>query len=267
MNASGNAGRGNAGDRKPNRSIVVPPEFRPRVILEDIKRRCIFWTEETGCEVVAQFTGYPDKVLVRFDIYGASANLPRAEREVNKWMQSAKTKTPASLLWAKTPAFNENDWYYGEIEALEAQRKEMFKGPVPEDAELYELIVPWLPDLLQYNITPITAFGNKLETLDTICTEEEAWISLLIDRQPPFQVSIRAFDVAHAEAAEARYLNLREKVRAKMQYGSGVLNIILDESEGDQVCGYCPILSMQLSFTLPYLYERLNKSNSYFFLR
>lgn len=122
-------GQGNRFGKKPNRTIVVPPEFRLDVQFGELEREVRIWAEETGCTVVP---GMQSRKLVKFDIFGSGTQLKAAERAVNKWIEGANTKSAASSAWYKARAFDPNKWYYKEISVMETQRKELFKGPIPE---------------------------------------------------------------------------------------------------------------------------------------
>lgn len=117
---------------KPNRIIPVPPEFRRScraserdLIINDIH-------VNTGCRVLAQ---WDQSIIYQFEIFGTGAGLEKAIRYINQWISNAHTKSKESTAWAKTPAFDANAWYYEQVEGLELQRKQVFKGPAPEVAE------------------------------------------------------------------------------------------------------------------------------------
>lgn len=132
--------------RKPIKVIQVPAENRSNVYFNTIKNLCGFWKNDTGCEIVP-IKGYDNRV-VRFDFYGSSTQAEAALRVVNTWLENANRKTAASQAWAKTPAFDANKWYYAEVEAMEADRKEMFKKPLPENVLLPEKVSCNTPKLI-----------------------------------------------------------------------------------------------------------------------
>lgn len=114
--------------RKPSKTIIVPNEYRPTIRPQDLERLTSHWHKETGCEVLYVMRS---RILVKFDIFGSGAPLEHAIRIINKWIQGANTRSSASSQWAKTPAFDPYQWYYDKINAMEAERKERFKGPMP----------------------------------------------------------------------------------------------------------------------------------------
>lgn len=115
--------------RRPNKTILVPEEYRPTARPQVLEQLTSYWQEKTGCEVIYQLQF---RKLIKFDIFGSGARLDHAIRVINKWIEGANTKTPASSAWAKMPAFDPNQWYYDEINAMEAERKEMFRSAMPD---------------------------------------------------------------------------------------------------------------------------------------
>ncbi|KAH9870555.1 hypothetical protein IAQ61_006031 [Plenodomus lingam] len=204
--------------RKPNKTIPVPPEYR---VVTLARERDLLVNEvlvNTGCTVVP----YSEQGRVtRFEIYGAAADA--AVAMINKWISKAHVKSKAASSWAKTPAFNANDWYYEQITEMELERKQMFKGPV---------VVDWPEDLRNYPITPRDAFGNKLEALNDLRMRDEVFITLLPNRNGLWQVEIKGFENKNVETAEAHYRIMIDKVRADTLGMQHNLNLILDGTEG-----------------------------------
>ncbi|KAF2739947.1 hypothetical protein EJ04DRAFT_604586 [Polyplosphaeria fusca] len=226
-------------DRKPNRSILVPPEIRPDVVkltLQDLTRKL---KTETGCDVVPHFGGHSK--LTSFDIFGAGTGPERAVKSLNEWIATASTKSAASSAWAKMPAFDPNKWYYNEIDIMEQNRKQVFKGAVPqENRPGFRKLVDWPEDLLNdFNIFPTDAllFGHKLEHLDSIRVEEEVFISLSGNKDRPWELEIQGYDARHVEQGAQRYRTMIEKVRIRKLGGldANTVNIVLDAGEGDQI--------------------------------
>ncbi|KAF2002946.1 hypothetical protein P154DRAFT_487968 [Amniculicola lignicola CBS 123094] len=232
-------GRG-GGPRKPNRVLRVPPEMRPRHILVDLQRVASQeWKAETNAEIVPVFEMGR---LVQFNLYGSAANLDAAVKLVNKWLEAALTKTAPSTAWAKMKAFDPNEWQFDTVRSLENNRKQKFKEPIPKDQVgliPFRRLVDWPTELLELDpkVTPRDAFGNKLEVLDQIRTEEEVYITLLPNHAALWQVELQGYELARIDAAEMRYVNLIQKVYQKSISGddNAITNIILDETEGLQV--------------------------------
>jgi hypothetical protein len=119
-------------NRRPNKVIPVPQEFRRlshlaerNTLVNDIKT-------STGCTVVPQCD--QGRVL-QFGIIGAGAGLEKAIRQINEWISNAHVKSKDSSAWAKMPAFDVNKWYYEQVTEMELQHKQIFKGPIHEAAE------------------------------------------------------------------------------------------------------------------------------------
>ncbi|KAL1791959.1 hypothetical protein ACET3X_009710 [Alternaria dauci] len=221
---------------KPNRTIPVPQEFRRPTharecenIVNEVKIR-------TGCVVIPQ---WDSGRICQFGIAGGGAGLEKAVRYINQWISNAHVKSKDSSAWAKMPAFDPDKWYYEQIEEMERQRKEVFRGTAPKvsegEAPLQRLIVHWPDDLTNQNITPRDVFGNKLEALDAIRTNDEVFISLLSGRGDGGQIEIQAVDVANIEAAEAHLKTMIDRVKAGAMGQQQTLNMILDDKEGMEV--------------------------------
>jgi hypothetical protein len=177
---------------KPNKIIPVPPEFRRpthaserELIVNEIK-------VNTGCTVTPQWDGGK---IYQFGIFGAGAGLEQAIRYINQWISKAHIKSKDSSSWAKTPAFDQNKWYYDFVEGLERQRKDVFKGKAPEvpagEMPLQSICVIWPVDLTDQGITPRDVFRNKLEALDAIRTQNEVFVTLLAGHNDVWQIEIQ----------------------------------------------------------------------------
>jgi hypothetical protein len=199
---------------------------------KDVKNLCLLWKRETDCEIVP----YWDRLsLVSFDLFGTGTQADAAVRIINKWIESSHAKTAASSAWSKSPAFDFNAWYYGELSIAEAGRKQKFKNPPPEDVP-FKAIVSWPHQLLNpdVNVTPREVFGNKLEQLDPIRIQDEVFITLLLS-DPPWQVEISGYEPTHVEVGEEHYRNQIQKTINNLVFGKSTTNVILDETEGSQV--------------------------------
>ncbi|CAN9459735.1 hypothetical protein CUC08_Gglean010604 [Alternaria sp. MG1] len=214
---------------KPNKTILVPQEFRRPTharecdnIVNEVKVR-------TGCAVIPQ---WDDGRIYQFGIAGGGAGLEKAVRYINQWISNAHVKSKDSSAWAKMPAFDPNKWYYEQIEEMERQRKEAFRGTAPKVSEggtpLQCLTIHWPEDLINLNITPRDVFGNKLEKLDAIRTYDEVFISILSAQGDIGQIEIQ-------EAAEAHLKTMIDKVKAEEMGQHHTLNMILDDQEGMEV--------------------------------
>ena len=118
--------------KKPNKVIAVPHEFRRHMwtrerdaLVHDIKI-------STGCDICIHLD---QSVISQFELFGSGASLEKAVRHINQWITKAPTKSKDSAAWAKMPAFDPDTWYYNQVEAMEAERKQQFKGPIPTTVE------------------------------------------------------------------------------------------------------------------------------------
>jgi hypothetical protein len=119
-------------NKKPNKIIPVPPEFRRlshaaerNTLVNDIKTG-------TGCTVIPQ---WDQGRVYQFGIIGAGQGLEKAVRRINEWIATAHVKSKDASAWAKMPAFDANKWYYDQVQELEQQHKQVFKGAIPEVVE------------------------------------------------------------------------------------------------------------------------------------
>jgi hypothetical protein len=95
--------------------------------------------------------------------------------------------------------------------------------------------VSWPEALSNQEIAPRDVFGNKLEHLDDIRTQNEVFITLLPKLDGVWQIEIVAAELANIEAAEAHLETMIEKVRAEHRGLQHELNMILDDQEGLEV--------------------------------
>ncbi|UPX10798.1 uncharacterized protein EKO05_0001437 [Ascochyta rabiei] len=187
--------------------------------------------KDTGCVVVAY---WEQSTIKRFDVY-PGAGLTDAVAAINKWIARGAQKSKESAVWAKTPAFNQSQWYQDQLELLEQERMELFLGPVPDtrenEAVRPRITIDWPEDLLGIEVTPPTVFGNTLQALDDIRKRDGVFITLL----PNNKIEILGFDIINVEAAEAHYRTLVERIRSEKCSLQQVTNMILDEREGIDV--------------------------------
>ncbi|KAJ8108105.1 hypothetical protein OPT61_g8405 [Boeremia exigua] len=186
---------------------------------------------ETGCIVVAH---WDHQVIKRFDVY-AGAGSKDAIAAVHKWIARGKEKTKESAAWAKTPAFNHTQWYQEQLDQMEEDRLGFFLGPKPAALEgehtLPTVIVDWPQDILDYEITPRTAFGNELEALNELRKRDRVHMTLL----PNHRVEIIGYDTNSVQAAKNHYGIIIERVRVEKCSLQQPTNIIMDEKEGMKV--------------------------------
>jgi hypothetical protein len=98
--------------------------------------------------------------------------------------------------------------------------------------------VAWPQELLHAaGVNPRDVFGNKLESLDSIRTDCEVFITLLINRDnlPPWQVEISGFNMGDVQTGAECYRNVIQKVMKQKFLGHEKVNMILDEIEGIDV--------------------------------
>ncbi|KAG9186830.1 hypothetical protein G6011_09938 [Alternaria panax] len=221
---------------KPNKIIPVPQEFRRLTHARERDNIVNDVNISTGCVVIPQ---WDDGRIYQFGIAGGGAGLEKAVRYINQWISNAHVKSKDSSAWAKMPAFDPNKWYYEQVEEMERQRKETFRGMAPKVSEgetpLQRFIMHWPEDLINQGITPRDVFGNKLEVLDAIRTHDEVFISLLSAQGDVSQIEVQAADVANIEAAEAHLKTMIDKVKAEAMGLHNTLNMILDDQEGIEV--------------------------------
>lgn len=84
--------------------------------------------KDTGCIVVAH---WDQSRIERFDVY-AGPGSKSAVAAINKWIARGDQKSKESSAWAKTPAFNQAQWYQEKLEQMEEEQMEFFLGPIPE---------------------------------------------------------------------------------------------------------------------------------------
>lgn len=86
-----------------------------------------------------QFRGAVPRRLTGFYLYGTGSQADAAVRIINKWIESARTKSTHTSQWAKMKAFDLNKWYYDEVSQLEDERRQRFKRAPPEEPLPFEV--------------------------------------------------------------------------------------------------------------------------------
>jgi hypothetical protein len=115
--------------KKPNRVVSVPLEYRRQTLVRERDTLINDLRVETDCIVIPNGN---QTVIRSFYIFGSGSNVEKAVRHLNQWISKAHVKSIASSAWAKMPAYNSDKWYYNEVERLELERKQRFKGPLPQ---------------------------------------------------------------------------------------------------------------------------------------
>ncbi|KAF2869854.1 hypothetical protein BDV95DRAFT_497090 [Massariosphaeria phaeospora] len=224
--------------KPPNRIILVPEQYRQAVSLRELQGLVHQWKTEHGCAVVPETAYRPGKeprYVIKFNVFGSGSSLENTVRDINKWIMSARTdpKTVASREWAKMRAFDSGKWYEGQLKLMKAERKQKFKGLVPDDdTPLHEIVVGWPKNLREHNppIMPRDVFGHTLEGLDTIRMDDEVYITLMPNISG--QIRIQGYKAEHVDAAEAHYRTLVQRVQIKKFGSKEKINIVLDVAEG-----------------------------------
>jgi hypothetical protein len=224
---------GNFGSRKPAEEIDVPREYRRTTYQREADRLTHTWKVEYGCDVALWWEQWR---ITKFAVYGTGAGLEKTIGEIHKWILKAKDKAKESSAWAKMPAYDVNEWWFEQVRSKEAARKEVFKGPVPEDDDLrYATEVPW-PEELRTDDPPILpkdAFGPKLDKLDPLRVEHEVYITQLTG--PNWPVEIRGYTEENVDAAVQHYNSMVLKIRIQIFGSSRPVSMALDEIEGIDV--------------------------------
>ncbi|KAF1956384.1 hypothetical protein CC80DRAFT_593832 [Byssothecium circinans] len=219
--------------RKPAQVINVPLEYRRATAFAEMERIAYTMKSEAGCEVDPK---WDQGRITKFLIYGTGPNAEKAIGEINKWIMKAKTKSKESTAWAKTPAYDVNKWWYEQVWDKEAARKEMYKGPLPEDKDdshEHVIIVDWPEDLRDRDpqVLPKDALGGpKLDGLDILRVTYEVFITPIPG--PTWPVEIRGSTERGVEAAADHYQSMITKIRIQIFGSSRPVHIILDETEG-----------------------------------
>jgi hypothetical protein len=114
--------------KKPTKIVPVPHEYRRQTFARERDTLINDLRVETDCIVIPHW----DQTTIKyFEIFGSGPNAEKAIRHLHQWISNAHVKSVASSAWAKMPAYNFDKWYYDEVEKLEIERKQRFRGPPP----------------------------------------------------------------------------------------------------------------------------------------
>jgi hypothetical protein len=89
--------------------------------------------------------------------------------------------------------------------------------------------------LSSIDITPRSVFGNKLENLNEIRMRDNVWITLLPVSSDTWAFEIQGFDTKTVHDAELHFYALISRVQSETLGVENKLNIILDETQGQDV--------------------------------
>lgn len=137
-----------ADGRKPTRTILLPDGVPNDMPYRAVAVHCSSWAAESGCEIEpqwnrpVQFRGAVPRLLTGFHLYGTTSQADAAVRVINKWIESVRNKKYAS--WVKMKAFDPNKWYYDQVTEMENERKQKFKGQLPEEPLPFEVYFTFL---------------------------------------------------------------------------------------------------------------------------
>ncbi|KAF2019000.1 hypothetical protein BU24DRAFT_326190, partial [Aaosphaeria arxii CBS 175.79] len=218
--------------RPPSKVIRVPRELRPNTHYGTLNNLVKAWEAEAECRIIPKF----DRGQIsEFGLHGSGAQVDAGIRTINKWIEKACSKTQKSSSWAKTTTFHPNEWYYGELDKMEMERKHVFKQLVPDCEPPHRISMDWPKDLTEANITPQICFGNKLDSLNPIRVNDEVWISCRSVPPGRFAIDIQGFEQEHVEIAQEHFENMVANARSRQLMGLMILNVILDSKEGTEV--------------------------------
>jgi hypothetical protein len=126
--------RQDASRGKPNRVIEVPPESQRRVFVNEREQLIQKVKLSTGCDVVPRWSK-DGGAIYRFEVFGSGSGLDKATRQLNDWVSQAHARSEKSSAWAKLNNHDANKWYYDEVDRLDDEWRQQFKGPIPEAQE------------------------------------------------------------------------------------------------------------------------------------
>jgi hypothetical protein len=120
-------------DRRPSKTVIVPPQYYR--CTRERERRMIYdaWKANTGCDVLA-FGNRSQGEITRFEVFGTKSL--QAVKEINEWIINSSTKSSESTAWPKLNAFDANKYGYDLLRKYDYERKQMFKGRIPDGLEL-----------------------------------------------------------------------------------------------------------------------------------
>jgi hypothetical protein len=122
---------------KPNRIVEVPPESQRRVFPNEREHLVQNVKSSTGCDVVPRWfkDQGSESAIYRFEIFGSGPGVDRATRLLNNWVTHSHDRSEKSNAWAKLNGYDPDRWYYDEVERLDDEWRQQFKGPIPEPQE------------------------------------------------------------------------------------------------------------------------------------
>jgi hypothetical protein len=239
--------------KKPNKVISVPHEYRRQTLVRECDTLIHDIRVDTNCVVIPH---WDQDTIKFFDVFGSGPGVEEAVRHLHHWISNARMKSMASSAWAKMSAYNFDKWYYEEVEKLESEKKQRFKESVPpandENAPNHAVclthsfgrtrtnltnktVVDWPNVLSDQSISPRDVFGNKLERLDALRTQDEVWINPLRSNVSQWQIKIVGYEISDVEVAREHLDTMIAQVCADVSGVQDAHTIILDEREGIEV--------------------------------
>ncbi|KAH8731184.1 hypothetical protein GQ44DRAFT_699494 [Phaeosphaeriaceae sp. PMI808] len=225
--------------KKPSKVVLVPLEYRRQILHAERVLLASDIKIDTGCVI---FPNTRDKnTVVSFDVFGGGPGLEHAVRRLNEWVTKSHAKSARSSAWAKKKAFEYNKQYTENMQQLEYQKSQRFRGPIPsgqddEEVPKHIITVNWPEELTSQSLTPRGVFGNKLEHLDALRMQDSVWITLQSSHiGRPCQIEIIGYDLVGVQIAKQHLITFIDRVREDASGTQETLHIILDEREGIQV--------------------------------
>jgi hypothetical protein len=117
--------------QKPSKVIPVPLEFRRRT--HATERDILVYELEVEARCFLR-PHWDEGRITLFEIFGvpsAKSNVEGAAARINHWIATAHSKSSDSSAWAKTKAWDFNQWYYNEIDQAGEMDRKRYIGPKP----------------------------------------------------------------------------------------------------------------------------------------
>jgi hypothetical protein len=146
-------------DKQPARSVPVPPQFQRNTTMTERTTLMNDVYIATTCKILIEKQRGSGKILA-FHLYGTGKVLDRATEMVNQWVSKVHAKPSGSAAWARSNAFDLNQWYYNQVEEMEQDRKDMFKGKAPQLSE----DAPSLPNVSRSLMFRLSLLSNTCNT-------------------------------------------------------------------------------------------------------
>ncbi|KAL5116760.1 hypothetical protein ACEQ8H_005372 [Pleosporales sp. CAS-2024a] len=219
--------------------VHVPCEFRRHTLKAERNTLVHDLQVDTGCHVVPHWEQGTGKIKL-FEIYGSRSGVEKAVAYIYSWITASQTnpKTTAASAWAKIPAYNFNNWYYKGVDQMVNEHKQQYKGPVPlegeQEAPSHFLVVDWPAYLTEEECPPQSVFGNKLERLDALRTQDKVWIYLL-GNEGQWRIEIAGQSEVEVEIAKEHLETLIDQVYTDRCGIQHAYHLLLDEQEGIHV--------------------------------